>query len=246
MIARILQLEEGGDEKYKLALEKALAEFPRSYRTFDRRMKLASYHEARKQPELRKKELAAAIEAGKALASAPKLLEGRDLTVADVWANIAGAHDELENKEEARKAWKNAAREYKSQIKSPDERGYHLEYAACSWRAGDFETAERIYRKFEEKYPEEFTFYFGHAGMKLSQKSFAEAKALASKAFEHSYGDNRLRVAHLLARAIKGEGDARAARELVRKTLEKTTLPDDRTIRTHRYAKALQELEKQL
>jgi hypothetical protein len=82
--------------------------------------------------------------------------------------------------------------------------------------------------------------------MELELKKLDEANGLAGKALEFSYGDNRLRAVHLLARILKGQGRAAEGRALIEKALATAALPKDESVRTHRYVKNLRELQKQL
>src|SRR4051812_3386280 len=85
------------------------------------------------------------------------------------------------------------AEAYSKKVHSPTERGYQLELAYALGKSGDYDAADKIFSRLEKAYPEEFTFFFAHAGMKQRQGRISEAEKLASEALRYSYGDNRLR-----------------------------------------------------
>jgi tetratricopeptide (TPR) repeat protein len=228
------------------ALEQSLSEFPATPDSVLRRMELAEHYKRRREPKKQKQILGEAIALAGSLARSPSKLEGHDLTPADLWSMVAQMRESLEQKAEARKAWKKAAAEYAKGASHSDERGSNLERAYCLWKAGETAAAEKIYSALEKAYPNEFTFYYAHAGMKLELKEFDSAKELASKALEHSYGDNRIRAAHLLGKVMNAQGRKKEAAEMIRGVLASTELPKDPSIRTHRYVKMLKDLQSQL
>jgi tetratricopeptide (TPR) repeat protein len=172
--------------------------------------------------------------------------------IADLLGTIADAYESLGKTDAARDAWKKTAAEYKRRIgtlassKQAYERGYNLERAYALWKSGETAQADELYRKLEARYPAEFTFFFAHAKMNLELKRYPEAQAMAERALQYSYGDNRLRVAETLAKAMKAQDHKSEARAVIRDALVQAKLPDDASIRTHRYANALRKLEKEL
>lgn len=228
------------------AYEKALAEFPETPDSLSRRSELAALlkkagHAARAQALLGE-----AIQVARELIRRPERLKGHEMSVADLWANVADLQQTLGLGTEARASWKKAAAEYDRAQPAPSERGGNLELAYCLYMSGDFARAERIYRTLEKAYPGEFTFYFAHARMELERKALKPARELASLAYERSYGDNRLRAAHLLARIQSEAGAAREALALLERTLQEASVPADPTIRTHRYVTQVRELRAEL
>ncbi|MEK6579545.1 MAG: thioredoxin fold domain-containing protein, partial [Bdellovibrionota bacterium] len=173
----------------------------------------------------------------------PSLLKGTDYSAADLWSTIANAQEENGLKVEAQASWASAATEYRREMATKNERGTTLELAYCLWRAGQINRAESLYRTLEKNYPKEFTFYYQHAQMLMKLGKPTEAQALAQKAFEFSYGDNRLRSAHLLAETLTAQGKKSEANQLIDGVLSSLRLPTDPSLRTHRYAKALKNLK---
>jgi tetratricopeptide (TPR) repeat protein len=163
----------------------------------------------------------------------------------DLMTNSADALEKAGNMEKAKATWAEAAALLRAEL-HPDARGGHLDLAYALWKSGDIIAAERIYERFEKRYPSEFTFFYGHANMLLTLGRAAEALTKASKAFEYSYGDNRLRTAHLLARAHTANGHKSKALTVVKSAIADAHIPSDANIRTHRYLKALKELETEL
>ncbi|MBI3558299.1 MAG: thioredoxin family protein [Deltaproteobacteria bacterium] len=251
--ARIGVLEAGLDkEKLTQVLIEAVREFPDTVESIDRRMKLADLYEAAREIEKQKVQLGAVILTANLLALEPEKLVGHDALPADLLSVAAGATEKFGTPEQARMAWKRSAAEYRAQLarqgkaKAATERGYNIELAYCLWKSGDVAAAETLYQRLELKYPREFTFYYGHARMNLELKKLVPARELAARAFEYSYGDNRLRAGQLLAQAYVAEGNKKEGLEVVRKTLASTTLPEDKGIRTHRYVQKLKDLEASL
>jgi tetratricopeptide (TPR) repeat protein len=235
----------GAREKLVASLEKAVAAFPMTSDSVLYRARLAELTQDSSY-------LVKAAESAEQLAKKPDLLKGLDWTPADLLQTAAGYREELEQKKEAQALWRQAAQLYKKEVKSPNDRGTHLELAYCLWKSGDVTAATRIYERFEKKFPQEFTFYYGHASMLFGLKRAADAEKLARKALEFAYGDNRLRTAGLLAKSLKAQDKHPEARATIREAIEAAKLPADiearldQGVRTFRYVKALLELEKQL
>lgn len=246
-LAEIGFLEEKADIPNLIeALERTVTEFSETPDSLENRAKLAKLYEQRNQPEKKKQQLEHLIETAKKLTKTPAVLVGQDLTPADLMTLVAQAQDELGHPAESRQAWKSAAEAYRKNMTSENERGNGLEFAACLWRAGETIPAEQLYRRFEAKYPQEFTFYFAHARMELALRRLPIAEKLARKAFERSYGDNRLRVAAVLAQTYLNEDKRAESLVIIREALASTPLPKDSSIRTHQYSETLRALEKKL
>jgi thioredoxin-like negative regulator of GroEL len=227
-------------------LESTIAKYPKSPDSVDRRVKLAGIYEEKKEVEKQKMLLTGAIQAASALIAEPKALAEIELTAADLWQTIAEAREALGNAGGAQEAWKSAADEYKKYIHSDSERGHSTELAYCLWKSGDFDGATKIYAALEGYYPKEFTYYYGHANMELERKKFKDALPISRKAYEFSYGDNRLRAGLQLAKILKGAEKKAEAKSVITETLKGAQVPQDESIRTHRYVKSLREFEKGL
>jgi thiol-disulfide isomerase/thioredoxin len=194
-------------------------------------------------PSKSPQELKQLIESAKKALAKPESNNADDeFTNADLWALIAGSYDELHESKNSQSAWLKAAEEFRKRMTSGQERGLNLELAHCLWKARQFEAADKIYQNFEALYPKEFTFYFNHAAMKISQKKWSETETLARKALEFSYGDNQLRAAVLLVKTLKAQDRKLEAKELIETVLHSLPVPKDPHIRTHRYIKELKEL----
>ncbi|MEO5968659.1 MAG: thioredoxin family protein [Bdellovibrionia bacterium] len=180
--------------------------------------------------------------ATKAVSQPESEMEDDEFTHADLWTLIAGSYKELHDNKNSQKAWLKAAAEFRKKIKSGEERGFNLELAHCLWKGGEFTAADKIYQNFEKLYPKEFTFYFNHAAMKMAQSKWSETEALARRALEFSYGDNKLRAAFLLAKTLTVQDRKPEAKKLINSVLNSFPVPKDPNIRTHRYIKQLREL----
>lgn len=229
-----------------MAYEKAIAEFSKTPDSIERRSALAAIlkkagNSARSQALLQE-----AIVAARELIAHPERLRGYEMTPADLWATMADIQESQGLSAESQGSWKKAAAEYERVKPTAHDRGNNLELAYSLYKSGDFKRASKIYRTLEKAYPQEFTFYFAHARMELERRALKPARELAGLAHDRSYGDNRLRAAHLLAQ-IESESGARPdAIALLDRTLQETALPLDPTIRTHRYVNQLRELRAKL
>jgi thiol-disulfide isomerase/thioredoxin len=258
--ARIGQLEnastdDGNKEardKFLALLRKSIDETPDTLSALFWRLKLAELHEKRGEKEEQKALLqlvSSTVDrwaADRALLA--KKLEGHDMTAGDLWETAADARESMGDAAGAKTAWLKAVKEYRREATSPRERGANLELAFTLSKAGDLPAAEKIYANLEKAYPREFTFYYSHARVLFEPpvKDAKKAAPLISKALEFSYGDNRLRTAALAARIYDALGERDRALGIVRETLRDAKVPADSQIRTSRYVKKLQDLEKTL
>ena len=162
--------------------------------------------------------------------------------LADLWTTLATTQGYLKKDKESQKTWVSAANEYRKGARSEEDRGPNLELAYCLWKSGAASKADELYRKLEKRYPQEFTFFYGHANMNFELKKMNEAEDLATRAYKLSYGDNHLRSATLLAKILKSQGKKKEAQEIVQNTLSQSKVTHDQNIRTFRYVKVLQAL----
>ena len=241
-----ITLTESDKPAYRLALTRGISEFPHSPNAIEWLSRLADLDKDENQPKEREKNLQQLISSAHELIAHPKSLAGQDMEIEDLWVSIAEAYEGLNDPVHSKENWRKAADVYHSKISSDRERGYNLEYAACLWHAGDLESARKIYQKLETYYPEEFTFFYAHGKMAFENKIYPEARETAALALAHSYGDNHLRSALLVAQIQKAEGKIPEARKTVGDALKSSRVPEDSAIRTHRHLKALQELRREL
>ncbi len=244
--AKIGLAEQKKDPKLPDLLEDAITKFPKTPESVDRRVKLAGIYEEKKDADKQKILLAGAIQTAQDLIAHPERLAQHEVTPADLWGTIADAQETLGNDKDAKQAWKNAAAEYKKRIDSETERGLNIELAYCLWKSGDFGAATSVYEALEKAYPKEFTYWYAHGNMELERKKFEAALPLSKKAYEYSYGDNRLRAALQLAKVYKGLDKKEEAKTIINDTLKSAQIPTDESIRTHRYVKSLREFDKTL
>lgn len=231
----------GNGPQAKDALEAAIAELPESPQSLEWRTELSSLiskTDSAKGSMLR----AEAISVAGELIAHPEKLAGGDWTPADLLSFIAVTHEESGEAEKAKAAWAETAREYRKRISSETDRGDSLELAYCLWKSGDFDAAEDVYKPLVKRFPNEFTFHFQRARMNLERSKLDDALVQAKEAHAHSYGDNRLRTAHLMAKILKAGGSDTEAQDLVETTLAQAELPADPANRTHRYVKQLKDL----
>lgn len=147
--------------------------------------------------------------------------------------------------EEASKAWKEAATLLEAKAKQFEsnrpERGFTIERVYALESAGETEKALVLATEYREKFPEEFTFHYQTASLLKRKKKYNDALPIAKKAWEHSYGDNKIRVGILLVQLYATIPDASAAKT-VYDTIKSSIKPNEKLqVRTHRYLKTLEE-----
>lgn len=106
--------------------------------------------------------------------------------------------------------------------------------------------ADEWYQKFVAAYPEEFSYHFTYSSFLQGQNRLADARREADLAFKFSYGDNRLRASMRLARIMSAQGEKAAAATMLKEVISTTALPDDPTVRTHRYLGQVKQLLSEL
>jgi thiol-disulfide isomerase/thioredoxin/tetratricopeptide (TPR) repeat protein len=227
-------------------LDSAIAEFPKTPNTVTWYENLAKLYGERKEEAKKKAALQQAIDLALSLSKNPARMKGYDATAADLLEQEASDREDLDGQQAARKDWLAAAHAYGLQGLGDKERANNLEYAFCLGKAGELEKARAIYQRLEHAYPNEFTFYFGHARMESDHGGYAAALPLANQALQYSYGDNRLRAVLLVAKIHEALGEKDKSRAVLDETLKDIQLPQDEKVRTHRYAKAIQDMRAKL
>lgn len=239
--AKVGALKAAGGSEYLSALQSALKAYPDSAVSISFLQKLAAADSRRANAHHDQ-----TIKVAKQLIASPKKLRNEDWTVADLWAVVADAQAELGQEAESKASWLQSARAFEKRSVGPKDRGNLMEAAWGYWKGGQVAKAEKLYQQLEKNYPTEFTYYYYHSRMFLALNKFKEAREKAEQSFRYAYGDNKLRVAEAYAKALKGEERADEAKKLVAEVLKDLPMPEDATVRTHRYAKALRDLEKTL
>lgn len=180
-----------------------------------------------------------------------RISEDSFISQTDIYFIRADAFEKLGSKTEAQFVYRLAAQEIEKQIKKfklnlNTNRGFNLDRVYAIYKSGDVQTADALYKNLIQIYPEEFTFYYNHANVLKDLNKKEEALTQAKKALEYSYGDNKLRAAFFTAELQKDLKQKDAALEVLEDAINTATLPEDKTIRTHRYYKKLVDLKEQL
>jgi thiol-disulfide isomerase/thioredoxin len=247
---QVLEDEKAPNEKRIARLNQAIQDFPKTPNTidwFEQLSKIQAENQNEKKADaLRRESLTHAIELSLELSKKPELLKGYDATPADLLEAEAGYHEDLDGSDKAKQDWLNAAQAYADRGVGTKERANNLERAFCLGKAGELQQAQQIYQGLEQVYPNEFTFYYYHARTELGAKQSATAVDLAAKAYARSYGDNRLRVALLLAQAYKAHGDNDKSKLTIDETLKGFELPADPKVRSNRYLAELKKMRESL
>lgn len=98
------------------------------------------------------------------------------------------------------------------------DRGYNLNRAWLLHKSGQSEKAIQIYEQLEKIYPNEATFFESHATVLGQLNKYEEALKLAQKAFDLSYGENKIRMALLVVKTkqkLKQYDDAKSFAHMV-------------------------------
>jgi len=122
----------------------------------------------------------------------------------------------------------------------------HWTFLARLWeRGGQVDRAEAVLAAAIVAYPDEFTFHFALARQQLRLEQ--DAVAVAQQALTHAYGDNALRAAEVVARALAAQDRTVEALALIDETLASATVPgEDTKVRTPRYLNALKDARVEL
>lgn len=124
-------------------------------------------------------------------------------------------------------------------------RGFTLERIFCLENAGEKEKALKLAQEYSARFPEEFTFHYQAASILNRLKRFPEAIPVAKKAFDASYGDNRIRAALLLVKLYATVPNKQAAKAVYDQVVAEIRPDQKLKVRTHRYLKMLKaEFEK--
>lgn len=180
-----------------------------------------------------------------------KISEDSFISQTDIYFIRADAFEKLGSKTEAQFVYKLATKEIEQQIKKyklniKTNRGFNLDRVYAIYKSGDFPTADSLYKELIKVYPEEFTFYYNHASVLKELNKKEDALMQAQKALEFSYGDNKLRAAYLTADLMKDLDKKSESKKVIDEVLTSFTLPENKTIRTHRYYKKLVDLKDNL
>jgi len=168
------------------------------------------------------------------------------LQASDIYGLLAENYEVLLDSESAKANFKLAA-EKAEQLKTEKvDRGFYLDKAYYLYKAGESAQAHETYKKLQNTYPNDFSFYYYDADLYMKEKKWPQAEELARKALSYSYGDNKLRVTKQLSQILSELGKKEEAISLLENTIKNQPLPEDKKIRTHRYFKALTELKDKL
>jgi tetratricopeptide (TPR) repeat protein len=232
-------------------IETALKEFPHTVEALDRYDRLAQLADEAGDKEKSKLVRENALKSAQWFLANTPVLKNEELTPGDLYGYMASQYEGLGKKEEARASYGKAYSELTKYIKKvghdeTTERGFNLDRLWYLWKSGETAKAEAAYEKLQEVYPTDFSFFFQHARLLNDSKRYDEALPKALKAMELSYGDNRLRVVSLVADLYSKKNEKGKALSLLNEAISRSQLPEDKTIRTHRYYDKLVQLKKKL
>ncbi len=241
--ARTYFVEHAGNSELKrLGYEKLLAEAPTYPKALQWAMDYLDLFDTTVTEPAPKKEL---LE--KVLAAVPQMrsdsrTEELGIPLTDILQAQATILAKLGRPEESKAVWAESATllgKLASEFKSA--RGYTLERISCLREAGQEEAALKLANEYRTKYPEEFTFHFAAASLLKSVKKYNDAIPIAKRAYEVSYGDNRIRSATLLVDLFATVPDKESARKYFEEVTSYIKPDASLEVRTHRYLKKLKE-----
>lgn len=127
------------------------------------------------------------------------------------------------------------------------DRGQWTGLAAIMARAGDAEGAIAVLEEAVGHYPEEFTFHYSLSLRRSDAGNTDGAVEAARAALEHSYGDNRLRAANALAKALHAAAQTGEALSVLDAALAEIPAPEEGLdVRTPRYIQMLEKTRAEL
>ncbi len=216
------------DQEKIVTLQKAIQSFPDSFYSIDWRLQLVELLQGAKIGN--EKELSSAIDQTKSLIQKwlqeperlnnafkkGELLELKDLITSELHFYLGTLSELLKNKEEALKEFKMAVEITKTQkptLKNPTIIIYLAHYLK---KAELYSESLEWLQKLAAEYPEEYTYVQRQANLLNEIKEYQKALPLAEKAYQLSYGNNRLKSGLFLAKLnkeLKKKAEAKAVLE---------------------------------
>jgi thiol-disulfide isomerase/thioredoxin len=175
-----------------------------------------------------------------------KLAADLGLQSSDIYSLIAENYEATEDQVSAKANFKLAAEQAEQLKHGKVDRGFYLDKAYYLYKAGELIQAHETYKKLQNTYPTDFSFYFYEADLYMKEKKWLQAEELSRVALGFSYGDNKLRVTKQLSQILSELGKKQEAVALLENAIKNQPLPEDKKNRTHQYFKALTDLKERL
>lgn len=197
-------------------------------------------------PDGRKRIKRPALE--RVLAALPRFLddprlEDYGVSVTDALQAKALILQQLGQKDEAEKAWKELVAKLEAAAgelpKSSPARGLTLERIEALMESGNLEGAMKLAAEYRTRFPNEFTFHFLGAKILMREKKYADAIPVARRAYEVSYGDNKIRAATLLVELYATVPDRASAMKIYEEVTHEFRPEPRLEVRTRGYLKRL-------
>lgn len=212
--SKIATFEDEGGRAYQKALTEAFEKYPDYFFAVDWRISLAKTYDKdlKKMNQL----LEEAKLAAQQWIQHPQLMpEIAGLEVSEMWSKVAEIESLLKNDKASKEAW-NKAVEAAAQAKPSVQKPMHMIYLIAYMKeVKDLKEIEPLILKLEKAYPHEFTYVQRHAKLLLDKGEAKRALPVAQKAFNMSYGWNRLNIGLLLAKIHKELGDKEKAKTVL-------------------------------
>ena len=175
-------------------------------------------------------------------------LEEYGVEVSDLLEARAILLERLGKKDEANQAWKKVTEYLEVEAKTlpagSPARGFTLERIEALTEGEELDSAYRLANDYRQRFPDEFTFHYLAASILEQQKKYNDAIPIAKRAFDLSYGDNRVRVATLLIRLYATIPDRGAASRIYDQVTREIKPDPSLDIRTSRYLHNLDDIWK--
>ena len=116
------------------------------------------------------------------------------------------------------------------------DRGYYLLFADWMEKSGDWTGAVALLRQAAQAFESEPTFHLALARSLFRGSQLDEALTRAQRAYDCSWGDNKLKAGKVLSMVLLEKGKRRAAREAALRALEEVPpAPAGSKVRSHGY-----------
>lgn len=159
------------------------------------------------------------------------------LTGTDIIQMRASLWEQIGEPSKAKPLWEEAAAELsrlaKQLPKDNPGRSFAMERITCLENAGQFDEALKVAQQFRAKFFDEFTFHHKTAALLFRANRYKEALPVAKKAYETSYGDNKIQSAELYIKLLAVFADKKTAKAVYEKVKKEIAPSEDLRVRTH-------------
>lgn len=248
-LCHISEMENSPAPNFQKALREAIDSFPESFYSIDWRLQLAQQHQENKNLPESEKILKSNETLIEKWLSQPEMIEaakGRgelteldNLVIPELYSSLGQTYEALGKKRElAHEQYQKAIQSTLKLHPSVDNPTIIIYLVSYLKKDKDFKEALSWLDRLSKAYPGEFTYPHRQASLLFDNKNFQEALPLATKAYELSYGNNRLKTGLLLVKIKSELQNKKEARSLIDELLQSKAAK----LKTNKYI--LEKLEK--